>query len=518
MNDFMQTLRIIDENRKDEFFNKGYKKRYFFPHEIYYLPRCGPEGFFFANRMWNISNPNSLWEIILYAWGNIIDEFPEELFFDNDIVWHQEHFGKPGQIATANLIIDGDKLYTLEHVSDIVQRVYIQKKYRTRIDSCFGHWHHILLNSILNFAVENNLTHIYSPSADFLIEKFYNGKVKPKVNRKYFDRIYDRDVKMHFDAVSKDGLWVIDVKKNRYKLISPEKRKTIVKNNKKTISVFHDIEKGLGNIGVEPVLAKSADNNAAETLKNILHIEKEANLKTTYNVVGSILNEVREIIEQDGHCIAFHSYNHLISRQPVTNYICDESAIMTLISKIGYKVTFCVNLARRLLSLPPVSYQPISVIYRKVANKARMQLSLPPVINQFAECRNIDWRIKGYRHYQPEITSEVSDYDLCYYNFEWIAIDDKTPGAKPALQNRTVKIPVSCDDSEMYKQSVSYETWEKTVIDRIEQSNFTAICLHGSYTNCWLPHYSKFLEKISSLGQLKTFNEVADQVFWSHSI
>lgn len=516
MNDFMQTLRIIDENRKNEFFDKGYKKRYFFPHEIYYLPRCGPEGFFFANRMWNISNPNSLWEIILYAWGDITDEFPEELFFDNDIIWHQEHFGKPGQIATANLIVDGDKLYTLEHVSDIVQRIHIQKKYRTRIDKCFGHWHHMLLNSILNFAVENDLTRIYSPSADFLIEKFYNGRMKPKVARKYFDRIYDRDVKMHFDADRKDGMWVIDVEKNRCKLIIPEKRETIVKNDKKIICLFHDIERGL--VETAPESVETTPELIEGTLKNILHIEKEANVKTTYNVVGSILNEVRESIEKDGHCIAFHSYDHQISRQPVTNYLCDETAMMTLISKIAYKVTYCVNLVRRLLSLPPASYQPISVINRKVVNKVRTLLSLPPITNQFAECRNIDWRIKGYRHYQPKITSGESDHDLCYYNFEWIAIDDETPGTNPTLQNRVVKIPVFCDDSEMYKQNVSYETWEKTVIDRIRQSNFTAIGLHGSYANYWLPYYSNLIKKISFFGELKTFNEVADQVFWSHSV
>ncbi|MCP4108211.1 MAG: hypothetical protein GY749_22150 [Desulfobacteraceae bacterium] len=518
MNDFMQTLRIIDENRKDEFFSKGYKKRYFFPHEIYYLPRCGPEGFFFANRMWNISNPNSLWEIILYAWGNITDEFPEELFFDNDIVWHQEHFGKPGQIATANLIIDGDKLYTLEHVSDLVQRIHIRKEYKTRIDTCFGHWHHMLLNSILNFAVENNLTRIYSPSADLLIEKFYNGRMKPKVVRRYFDRIYDRDVKMHFDAERKNGMWVIDVRKNRNKLIIFEKREKIIKDDKKTICVFHDIERGLENIGVEPVLAEPSDIDASETLKNILRIEKELNVKTTYNVVGSILNEVRESIEKDGHCIAFHSYNHQISRQPATNYKCDETAVMKLISKIGYKMTYCVNLVCRLLSLPPASYQPVSVIYRKIVNKVLMQLSLPLIINQFSACRRIDWRIKGYRHYQPETASGVSDLDLCYYNFEWIAINEETIEAKPTFQNRVVKIPVSCDDSEMYKHNVSYETWEKTVIDRIRQSNFTAIGLHDSHAGYWLPYYSSFIKKISSFGQLKTFNQVADQVFMSHSI
>ena len=229
MNDFTQTLRIIDLDRKEEFYNKGYKKRYFFPHEIYYIPKCGVDGFYFANRMWNISNANSLWEIILYAWGESIDEFPKELFFDNDVIWHQRHLGKPGQIATANLIINGDKLYTLEHISDLVQRIYIRKEYRTRVNSCFKHWHHMLLNSILNFAVEKNFKYIYSPTADLLIEKFY-----PKVDRRLFDRIYNRDVNLHFEVDQKDGMWIIDVNKNRHKLVIPKKQEKIVGYARKT--------------------------------------------------------------------------------------------------------------------------------------------------------------------------------------------------------------------------------------------------------------------------------------------
>jgi len=257
------------------------------------------------------------------------------------------------------------------------------------------------------------------------------------------------------------------------------------------------------------VLAESADKDAAKTLKGILKVEKKLNVKTTYNIVGSFLNEVKATIEKDGHCNAFHSYNHKTSRHSVTNYMCDDDSILALLSKIGYKVTYFVNLVRRLLSLNPFSYQPIATIYRNFMNTVRKRLSLSLIINQFAACRSVDWRIKGYRHYQPKITSEVSDNDLCYYNFEWIAIDEKALGTKPTFQNRIVKIPVFCDDYEMYKHNVSYETWEKSVIDRIKQSN---------YADYWLSQYSTFLDKIKSMGQLKTFNEVADQVFLANSI
>ena len=110
MNDYSISSRVIDGDRKEEFFNKGYKRRYFLPHEIYYIPKCGVDGLKEANRMWYISNPNFLWEIILYASESSTAEFPKELFFDEDIVWHQQHLGKIGQIATANLIVEGEKL------------------------------------------------------------------------------------------------------------------------------------------------------------------------------------------------------------------------------------------------------------------------------------------------------------------------------------------------------------------------------------------------------------------------
>ena len=202
----MQTARFFDEDRKEDFFNKGYKRRYFFPHEIYYIPKCASEAFFFANRICDIGDPNSLWEVILYARGDILEEFPAELFYDPELLCHQEHFGKRGQIASASLAVEGKNLYSLDRVSDIVQRIHLRKEFRSRINSCFRYWNHLLLNSILNFAVENELTTIVTPSCDFLMEHFYNGKIKPNVDRGLFDRIYDRDVTTHFDTHKRNGM------------------------------------------------------------------------------------------------------------------------------------------------------------------------------------------------------------------------------------------------------------------------------------------------------------------------
>jgi hypothetical protein len=70
----------ISQDRINEFFLKGYKKRYFFPHQIYYLPRCGPDAFKLAQRMCGVNTSEGLWEVILYASESCIDEFPGELF------------------------------------------------------------------------------------------------------------------------------------------------------------------------------------------------------------------------------------------------------------------------------------------------------------------------------------------------------------------------------------------------------------------------------------------------------
>jgi len=47
----------------------------------------------------------------------------------------------------------------------------------------------------------------------------------------------------------------------------------------------------------------------------MLRIEGQLGLRVTYNVLGALLEKVRDKIEADGHCIAFHSYDHTRFRQ-----------------------------------------------------------------------------------------------------------------------------------------------------------------------------------------------------------
>src|SRR5438128_676316 len=134
------TYRELTPERAEEFAARGYRPRHFFPHRIYYLPKGGPDGLQIALSMCGQSDPSRLWEVVLYADGPLIESFPRELFFDDEVIWHQQQFGRAGQVATANLVLDGPVLRSMVHISDLVQRIARRPEHRTRIDKLFKGW------------------------------------------------------------------------------------------------------------------------------------------------------------------------------------------------------------------------------------------------------------------------------------------------------------------------------------------------------------------------------------------
>ncbi len=428
---------------------RGYKQRCFFPHRIYTLPKCGPDGLKMASRMCNVNDPNQLWEIILYATGSVLDEFPDELFFDDDIVWHQQQMGKRGQIATVNLVVEGNRLYTMNHLSDLVQRISRKREYKTRIENRFKGWPHLLLNGVLSFALENNLHTVFIPTADFVIK---HADPKRTVQRELFDRVYDRAVLRHFQAVRNGDWWQIGVSQNLDKIVVPAKGAEYIKQEK-IICLVHDIERGLGHLEVDSNFAALANRTAPHYLEEMLRIEQKMKMRATYCVVGSLMTETRERIEGVGHCLAFHSYDHDLKTE------------------------------------------------------------------QLPRCRTVDYRIKGYRPPQSKTTPELSDENLCYHNFEWLASSQYSLKIEaPIVLNRIVKIPIGFDDFAMHHERINYEDWERQAIATIQRNDFTAFCLHDCYGAYWLPHFAKFLEKIRGMGTFKTLNEVANEIFLGFSL
>lgn len=289
--------------------------------------------------LYGITEADRLRQVVLFARGAALEGIPAGLFFDDDLIWHQQQLGLPGHVAAANLIVKGRTLLTTARFSDIVQRISRRRAYLTRVEKRFRGWDHMLLNGILNFAVEQDLKTICFPTAEVAMADTDPERTVPP---SLFERIYDHDVLERFNAERRGGHWVVDVAKNRDRLVTPASGEERLPNER-TICITHDIERELGHVAVAPEFAAIAARVSRENLPRILEIEERRGIRGTYNVVGCLMNEVRADIERGGNEVAFHSHDH-------------------------------------------TEHQ-----------------------NQVGLCRQIDYRIKGYRPPNSRVTAELTD-------------------------------------------------------------------------------------------------------------
>jgi hypothetical protein len=431
------------ENERQGFIAAGYQQRHFFPHRWYALRKCGPDGARMAEWMAGIKDPGRLWQMVLYATSPGIDEFPDAVFFDADVNWHQQHGNRRGLVASAALAVDGRTLYTATHQSDLVQRISRNRAYKTRVESAFKGWHRLLLNAIAGFAHERGLRRVLVPTAELAMTHTDKSRtVKPEL----FERVYDRAVQHQFAVTRQDRWWRVDLDRNRG-AVAPTTRREELIDSARTVCVAHDIERGLGHRDVDPEFARRADRDAPAALDHMLDIERKAGVRGTYSVVGSFMNEVRAAIEQDGHCLAFHSYDHGPGEQ-------------------------------------------------------------------LEACRRVDYRIKGYRPPRSVLTRELSDWALCWHNFEWLASSESSLGVMvPTLDNRVVKIPIQIDDFAMHQDGIGFEQWAREVLELVRTRDFVVVSLHDCYASHWLPGYERFLADLAGLARLRTLDEVAADLF-----
>ena len=300
--------REITPARGAEFVAAGLRPSLFFPHCARYLPKAGPDGFKLATRMSGPVDADALWEVVLYAEAPQRDAFPPELFFDDDLVWHQQQFGLPGQIATANLVQQGSRLDSMVHISDIVQRIGRRREHKTHIENRFGGWIQMLQNAVMAFALERGASQVRMPTSGFALRHTDPARNPGKA---LFEKIYDRGVASLYRARSDGDWWTIDVAANRDRIVVPAARETTAMRAK-TVCICHDIERGLGHVDIDPAFAAAADRTARATLDAMLAAEAAAGVKATYSIVGAILAEERARIEPSGHAVAFHSYDHAV--------------------------------------------------------------------------------------------------------------------------------------------------------------------------------------------------------------
>jgi hypothetical protein len=441
-------FREITAAREDEFVAKGFKRRHFFPHRAYHLPKCGPDGFRLGSSMTGSTDPNQYWEIVLFADPSLIVDLPRDLFFDDDVLWHQQQFGRAGQVAAVDLVIDGRELYSMVHQSDLVQRIGRRREHKTRVENRFKGWNHMLLNAVLTFALEQGATRLYMPTANLALEHTDRQRA---VGRELFERVYDADVQRLFSSRRNNGWWVVDVDENRDRLVIPEQRSELLAEER-TIALCHDLERGTGFRDVDPAFAAVADEHAPASLDEMLAAERAAGVTATYCVVGSLLDDVRPKLDADGHCVAFHSYDHVVDAP------------------------------------------------------------------QLERCRQVDYRLKGYRPPRSVITSELTDEYLCFHNFEWLASSTSSLRLdRPELCNRIVKIPIQLDDHPLHTGEMAYAEWERDLLRQIDENDFTAFSLHDCHAPLWLEHYPRLIDKLLALGTLRTLDRVSAQLILANA-
>lgn len=412
-------------------------------------------------------DPNQLWEIVLYAAEPLVRRFPRDLFFDDELIWHQQQFGRPGQIATANLVVEGNRLYSMVHISDLVQRISRRPEHRSQVENRFRGWNHMLLNSLLHFALQNRIAEVHLPTAEWAMRHTDSTRT---VGPELFDRVYDRTVRQLFEVERHGPWWRLDVRKQRERVVSPTPRHEALPAGR-TICVCHDIERGYGHRRTDPDFSHVADATSDAHLDRMLDIENDAGMTATYNVVGILLPAVRSRIEAGGHCLGFHSYDHEIE--------------------------------------PGGLRRVLEAMRRRVSADNHGRSSS----DQLPRCRALDYRVKGYRPPQSVITRELTDDNLLWHNFEWLATSAYYLRVKePFLENRLVKIPVHFDDFELYRSGLSYATWETRALAAIEANELVAFSLHDCYAHLWLPHYARLLGRLRDLGATKTLNDVASDV------
>lgn len=436
----------VGPDRQADFVAAGYKARLFFPHRYYCLPRCGPDAFKLGVLMYGVRSADKHWQIVLFGTSPAIDEFPYELFLDDEVNWHQQHLGRVGQIASANVILRGSNALTSVHVSDLVQRISRRREFKTRIENAFKGWHHLLLNCIVGFAARHGVRRVLVPTSRLAMKHTdENRTVQPEL----FERVYDRAVHHRFRAVADGAWWSIDVARNKRSIVPGDRRQEVIRtDSRKTICLCHDVERGLGHVDSDLEFARLADELAPPALEQMLSLERRACVKATYCVVGSLLDAVRSSIEDDGHCLAFHSYDHRLERP------------------------------------------------------------------QLQACRRVDYRIPGYRPPQSVLTPELKGPALQEHGFQWLASSASSLGIRvPRLEHRIVKIPILLDDFEMYEGRTTFDGWRKKVLDLIREQDFVALSLHDAYADHWLPYYGRLLEELKALGQLKTLDEVAADMY-----
>ncbi|MBV9156476.1 MAG: hypothetical protein JO097_09455, partial [Acidobacteriaceae bacterium] len=296
----------------------------------------------------------------------------------------------------------------------------------------------------------------YSAASSLILRNIDNSRnPKPPL----YQRIYD-SIPQEFGAKLEGEWWAFDVKRLSDRIVGLD-RGIEVDSWPKIVCIMHDTERGMGHVQTDRDFARQMDEESRPALDRMLDIEQRLGVKATYNLVGLLYPELHDTIKRKGHAISFHSYDHQVPDDLAES---DGS-------------------------------------------------------EQLAQCRGVDYRVKGYRPVQSKLTPGLNDTSLSEFNFEWLASSNFSLGDAddPFMTNGIVKIPVHLDDYSMFRGGVSYDQWVSHAFDLIAARDFVVIGLHDCYARFWLNHYEEFLGSVKQKADLVTLNDVAARVTLGHA-
>jgi len=133
--------------------------------------------------------------------------------------------------------------------------------------------------------------------------------------------------------------------------------------------------------------------------------------------------------------------------------------------------------------------------------------------NQLQQCRQVDLRVRGYRAPRSRITAELNDYELTFFNFEWLASSAFSLGFDSCkLENGLIKIPIDVDDYPLFTGAVGYDDWEHNLLQCAREKQFFAFGLHDCYAELWLNRYPQLLLKLKDIGDLVSADALCDRM------
>jgi hypothetical protein len=194
---------------------------------------------------------------------------------------------------------------------------------------------------------------------------------------------------------------------------------------------------------------------------------------------------------------------------------CHESFLRTLNIEREHGVATTYNLLGRIFArkAPLIAEQGShSIAFHTYDHRLKS-------LNQLEQVRNVDLQVRGYRPAQSVITSELTDYALGLWNFEWLMAAVRRLGVHvPTLQNGIVKIPVHVDDYYLHSRQWTYETWVARLMEMVKESPFVAVGFHDCYYKCWLDRYSELIGQLKSVGELWTCDQITNHVYLADAL